>query len=77
TMLVYAVDIGTTNLKVVLYDGELRRLAPASAPAVYTREGVRVECDPAQLFDTLSELIGRCADAADSAGRDDAVIALT
>ena len=38
-MLVYAVDVGTTNLKVVLYDEQLRRLAMASAPAVYDRDG--------------------------------------
>ncbi|MEY9853528.1 sugar (pentulose or hexulose) kinase [Leifsonia sp. EB41] len=76
-MLVYAVDIGTTNLKVVLYDGGLRRLATASAPAAYARDGVRVEFDPVQLFDTVIELIGRCAAAADPTGHDEAVIALT
>ena len=43
TVLVYAVDLGTTNVKVVLYDEHLRRLAVASAPAVYRRAGDRVE----------------------------------
>ncbi|MFH8252035.1 L-fuculokinase [Microbacterium sp. B2969] len=75
-MLVYAVDVGTTNLKVVLYDEQLRRLATAAAPAVYARDGVRVEFDPEELFASVVELIGRCADAA-RPGRDEAVIALT
>ncbi|MEN0084228.1 MAG: FGGY-family carbohydrate kinase [Leifsonia sp.] len=75
-MLVYAVDIGTTNLKVVLYDGGLRRLSTASAPAVYRRDGVRVEFDPEGLFDSLLDLVSECATAA-AVGTEDSVIALT
>ena len=76
-MLVYAVDLGTTNVKVVLYDEHLRRLAVSSAPAVYQRAGDRVEFSPAGLFDLVVDLTGRCAaDAGDTAGHD-AVIVLT
>ncbi|MCU1422564.1 MAG: Xylulokinase [Microbacteriaceae bacterium] len=76
-MLVYAVDIGTTNLKVVLYSDGLRRLASASERATYSREGVRVEFDPVELFDTILTLIGRCAHAYGDASDHDAVIVLT
>lgn len=76
TVLVYAVDIGTTNLKVVLYDDELRRLSTASAPAVYRRDGVRVEFDPEQVFESVLDLVSECA-AAVAARSGDAVIALT
>jgi sugar (pentulose or hexulose) kinase len=76
-MLVYAVDVGTTNLKVVLYDDQLRRRATASTPADYARDGVRVEFDPEQLFLSVLDLIGRCATRADVRGRDEAVIAVT
>jgi sugar (pentulose or hexulose) kinase len=76
-VLVYAVDLGTTNVKVVLYDEHLRRLAVASAPAVYQRAGDRVEFSAAGLFDLAVDLLGRCAaDAPDTAGHD-AVIVLT
>lgn len=75
-MLVYAVDIGSTNLKTVLFDEQLRLLAVASTPAAYARDGVRVEFDPERLFDTVLDLIGRCALGLDVAGHE-AVIALT
>jgi len=77
TVLVYAVDVGTTNTKVVLYDGQLRRLATASKPADYSRSGNRVEFDPASLFDTVVALIGRCANSAGTGPEHAAVIALT
>jgi sugar (pentulose or hexulose) kinase len=76
-VLVYAVDVGTTNLKVVLYDDQLRRLGIASAPAVYARDGARVEFDPEQLFDTVLDLIGQCAGNCDDVARHEAVIAIT
>ncbi len=60
-MLVYAVDLGTTNVKVVLFDERLHRLAAATAAAVYARSGDRVEFDPEQLFGTVVELMHRCA----------------
>ena len=75
-MLIYAVDLGTTNLKVVLYDERLRRLAAASAPAAYHRDGDRVEFDPEELFGVVLELVRRCSGGIDTA-RHEAVIALT
>lgn len=65
---VYAVDLGTTNTKVVLYDDQLRSLAVASAPMRYHRDGVRVEFDPDALVETVLALVGRCAERAGWAG---------
>lgn len=76
-MLVYAVDVGTTNIKVVLYDERLRRLAVASSPAVYQREGDHVEFQPQALFDLVLELVSHCAGAIPETASHDAVIALT
>jgi sugar (pentulose or hexulose) kinase len=60
-MLIYAVDLGTTNLKVALYDESLRRLALSSKAIVYnTREGL-VEFDPPAIVADVIELIGECA----------------
>ena len=75
-MLIYAVDLGTTNLKVVLYDEELRRLATAAASVDYDRDGVRVEFDPRRILSAVLDLIGRCASEVDTSGQN-AVIALT
>lgn len=60
-MLVYAVDLGTTNVKVVLYDRTARALATFRTPVTYRREGVRVEFDAEGLFETVLDLIRRCA----------------
>ena len=76
-MLVYAVDVGTTNVKVVLYDEQLRRLATASELANYARTGNRVEFDPVTLFDVVLDLIRQCASHCDDTAGHDAVIALT
>jgi sugar (pentulose or hexulose) kinase len=76
-MLVYAVDLGTTNVKVVLFDDRLERLAMAQAPAAYDRDGARVEFDPVRLFDLVIELIHRCAERHGGTAAHQAVIALT
>ncbi|WP_055585796.1 FGGY-family carbohydrate kinase [Streptacidiphilus griseoplanus] len=76
-MLVYAVDLGTTNIKVVLYDERLRRLSVAAAPAAYLRDGDRVEFSPGDLFDLVLQLITRCAGSVADTGQQHAVIALT
>ena len=39
------IDLGTTNLKVALYDGDLRLIARESMPVRYQREGEFVEFD--------------------------------
>lgn len=76
-MLVYAVDVGTTNVKVVLFDERLGRRAVSSAPAVYQRDGDRVEFSATWLFDLIVDLIGRCAAEAEEPSTQDAIIALT
>jgi sugar (pentulose or hexulose) kinase len=76
-VLIYAVDVGTSNLKVVLYDEQLRRLATASEAASYSRVGNRVEFDPVSLFDVVLELIRECANDISDTSNQDAIIALT
>lgn len=70
-MFVYAVDLGTTNVKVVLYDETLRTLAVSRAAMPYDRAGDRVEFDPEAVFDLVVSLIARCGTDAqvDPAGR--------
>src|ERR1700677_3364781 len=60
-MLIYAVDLGTTNLKVALYDECLRRLALASKAVVYDTGEGRVEFDPLAIVADVIDLIGQCA----------------
>jgi len=69
--------VGTTNLKVVLYDDQLRRLASASAPAAYQRDAGRVEFDPEALFESVLELVARCARSHGDVADQDAIIAMT
>jgi sugar (pentulose or hexulose) kinase len=76
-VLIYAVDVGTSNLKVVLYDEQLRRLAAASESASHSRVGNRVEFDPVTLFDVILDLIRQCANDVSDTASQDAVIALT
>ena len=76
-MIVYAVDLGTTNIKVALFDERLRRLALTQAPVAYDREGGRVEFDPQRLFDLIVELMHGCSDQYEDTARHDAVITIT
>jgi xylulokinase len=76
-MIVYAVDVGTTNIKVALFDERLRRLALAQAPVTYSRGGARVEFDPQHLFDLIVELMQGCSAQYGDTARHNAVIALT
>ncbi len=77
TLLVYAVDLGTTNVKAVLYDGSLTALAVASEPMRYDRQGDRVEFDADEVYDTVIDLIGRCAAQASPHTDEPAVIVIT
>ena len=76
-MLIYAVDLGTTNVKVVLFDERLRRLAVAHAETEYDRDGQRVEFDPTLWFDRVVDLIWQCADSYGESSAHQAVIAIT
>jgi sugar (pentulose or hexulose) kinase len=76
-MIVYAIDLGTTNVKVALFDERLRRLALMQAPVTYDREGARVEFDPQGLFDLIVELVQGCGDQYGDTARHHAVIAIT
>lgn len=62
-MIVYAVDLGTTNIKVVRYDDGGRMLGAAHAPMRYLREGSHVVFDPESVFSSVLELIQRAAPA--------------
>ena len=60
--MVYAVDVGTTNIKVALFDERLRRLALTQAPVTYDRSGAHVEFSPQRLFDAVVELMHGCSE---------------
>jgi sugar (pentulose or hexulose) kinase len=77
-MLIYAVDLGTTNLKIALYDEGLRRLALSSRAVVYDTRQERVEFDPSAIVADVIGLIGECAGLSGvETGRHGAVIVLT
>lgn len=76
-MLVSSVDLGTTNLKVVLYDEQLRVLASRSQPMRYDRRGDQVEFDPSTLTESVLTLIAACASDAGGTDGHDVVIVLT
>jgi sugar (pentulose or hexulose) kinase len=77
-MLIYSVDLGTTNLKVALFDEQLRRLSLQQTPALYDQARGRVEFNAEAHFGSIVELINRCATESGLAtGAHSAVIALT
>lgn len=76
-MLVYAVDLGSTNIKVVLYDEAARPLAEARTQMQYLRSQDRVEFDPERVFDAVTALIGRCAAQALPSATEPALIVVT
>jgi sugar (pentulose or hexulose) kinase len=77
-MLVYAVDLGTTNLKVALYDQNARLLALKISRLNYARKGDRVEFDPDQWFDQIILLTNACyAESGIDSRNEDVVISLT
>lgn len=51
------IDLGTTNIKSALYDGEMHLLGRASAAAGYMRTGDLVEFDADEYFDALIRLL--------------------
>ena len=76
-MFVYAVDVGTTNVKVVLYDEHLRRRAIAAKRVHYSRTGDRVEFDASGLFDDVLGLVSECASRGPGTEGHDVSIVLT
>jgi sugar (pentulose or hexulose) kinase len=77
-MLVYAIDLGTTNLKVALYGEDVRPLALKSARVDYARKGDMVEFDPDQWFDQIIVLMNACyIESGRNTDNEDIVIALT
>ncbi len=58
-----AVDLGSTNLKVIAYDGDFRPLRSHSEPVCYRREGEAVEFDAAECFQSLLRGLRLCGEA--------------
>ena len=52
-----AIDLGTTNVKVALYDDALGRKAMVSRPVMYFRSGKQVEFDANAYFDSIVEML--------------------
>lgn len=76
-MRVYAVDLGTTNIKVVLFDERARRLAEAAAAMHYERVGSRVEFDAEAVLAAVLDLVRECAGRAAVGDDEPAVIVVT
>ncbi|MEA4966100.1 MAG: FGGY family carbohydrate kinase [Oscillospiraceae bacterium] len=55
------VDLGTTNIKAAVYDGDLRLIDRQSMPVSYLRENGFVEFDAARYCADLTALLGRMA----------------
>ena len=55
-----AVDLGTTNIKVILYNDALEPIAQQSAKVGYLKQDNRVEFDVEDYFDSLLRLITVC-----------------
>lgn len=53
------VDLGSTNLKVALYDENLTCVAQQSAPVEYIRNGEFIEFDGNEYYTTLTKLLGQ------------------
>ena len=53
------IDLGTTNIKAALYDGDMRLVRRESTPVSYLREQGFVEFDAEGYFDGLIELLNR------------------
>ncbi len=51
------VDLGSTNLKVALYDANLACIAQKGAPVVYIRQGEFIEFDAREYYETLADLL--------------------
>ena len=55
---ILAVDLGTTNLKIGLFDSGLKRLAGRSAPLIYSiKDKNTVEFDPVTMWNTFTGLL--------------------
>jgi len=63
--MILAIDCGSTNHKVALFDGQLRRLAECARSLTYTMRGAeRVEFEPQPLWnDTVQLILQACASA--------------
>ena len=51
------VDLGSTNLKVALYNAELSCVAQKSAPVEYVRQGEFIEFDAEKYYESLITLL--------------------
>ncbi len=60
-MSIIAIDLGTTNIKVGYYSDDMQMLTSESVEVKYIREGVFVEFDPCEYFNSLAGAISRCA----------------
>ena len=76
--MILAIDCGSTNHKLALFDEQLRRLADVSRPVVYSvRDAERVEFDPEVVWRDTVEMIREACQHAGISPRDIKTIALT
>lgn len=76
--MILAIDCGSTNHKLALFDEQLRRLANVSRPVSYSvREAERVEFDPEKIWRDTVEMIREVCNIAGITPRQIKTIALT
>lgn len=75
--MILAIDCGSTNHKVALFDGQLRRLAECAKSLAYTvREAERVEFEPQRLWDDTVQLVRQACASAQVSSREIRTIAI-
>lgn len=60
-MNIISIDLGTTNIKVAVYDQRLQMLNILSEPVTYDRDGDFVEFDPSSYFSMIAAMIKKAA----------------
>ena len=76
-MVYIGIDLGTTNLKAAVYDGQFRCIATESEPVAYEKEGDRVEFDPEKYFLSLTRVVARLISSGSAAPGEVRCIGLT
>ena len=72
-MNIISIDLGTTNIKVSVYDQKLHPIATLSETVQYDRDGDFVEFDCDMYFRSIEEMIRKAAGAGKDANAGDVV----
>ena len=59
-MKIMAIDLGSTNIKIAVYDDKMNQISTVSETTEYFRDEDMVEFDAEMYFDTVKKLMGKC-----------------